>query len=84
MVISRHKILDGKMMDKKTVFSGVWELEDFVGLREDTVLTAGVDCIASISAQSDLLVQAKSLTPLRSMGIMYRVSDSSFFSRPIS
>jgi hypothetical protein len=64
-----------------TVFFGVWELWDFVGLPQDAVLPAVVDCIASMFAQLDRLVQAKAVSSLRPTIIIPKVPDPSFFPR---
>lgn len=67
-----------------TVFFGVWELWSFVGLPQDAVLPAVVDCIASMFAQLDRLVQAKSSSSRRPTIIIPMVPDPSFFPRWIS
>ncbi|KAG9756763.1 hypothetical protein KCU73_g4754, partial [Aureobasidium melanogenum] len=67
-----------------TVFFGIWELWDFVDLPEEAVLPAVVDCIASMFAQLDRLVQAKSVSSLRPTIIIPTVPDPSFFPRWIS
>lgn len=67
-----------------TVFFGVWELWEFVGLPQDAVLSAVIDCIASMFAQLDRLVQAKSVSSLRPTIIIPKVPDPSFFPRWIS
>ncbi|KAH0287710.1 hypothetical protein M436DRAFT_51542 [Aureobasidium namibiae CBS 147.97] len=67
-----------------TVFFGVWELWDFVGLPQDAVLPAVIDCIASMFAQLDRLVQAKSVSSLRPTIIIPKIPDPSFFPRWIS
>ncbi|CAD0083979.1 unnamed protein product [Aureobasidium vineae] len=67
-----------------TVFFGIWELWDFVGLPEEAVLPAVVDCIASMFAQLDRLVQAKSVSSHRPTIIIPTVPDPSFFPRWIN
>ncbi|KAI4725438.1 hypothetical protein E4T49_06794 [Aureobasidium sp. EXF-10728] len=67
-----------------TVFFGIWELWDFVGLPEEAVLPAVADCIASMFAQLDRLVQAKSMSSHRPTIIIPTVPDPSFFPRWIN
>ncbi|KAI5240744.1 hypothetical protein E4T42_08298 [Aureobasidium subglaciale] len=67
-----------------TLFFGLWELWDFVGLEEEAVLPTVVDCIASMFAQLDRLVQAKTVSPLRTTVVIPKVPDPTFFPRWIA
>lgn len=73
----------GQIMTIFTVFFGVWEIFDFVYLQESAVVPAVMESIASMFAQLDRLVDAKSLS-IRPTVIIPKVPDPTFFPRWIS
>lgn len=74
----------GQTMTIFTVFFGVWEIWDFVNLPEQAVMEAVTECLLSLFAQLDRLVQAKSVSSVRPTIIMPKVPDPTFFPRWIA